>query len=110
MQSSGGLRRDGWYGAGIGNKKLLRDGVPAQALVRKIQSMSEVAQYDITLQVQPTDGSPGYEVQGLFNVADDLFRAAQPGVTVPVRVHPSKPNRVAIDWDAWRVARRSGAE
>ena len=41
------------------------------------------------------DGGAPYELQGLFDVADDLYREATPGVTVPVKVHPSKPKRVA---------------
>jgi hypothetical protein len=104
MESSGGVRRDGWYWGGIGTKKLLRNGVDAQAIIRKIAPMSEDAAFDVTLEVQPPDGTP-YEVQGMFDVADDLYREATPGVTVPVKVHPSKPKRVAIDWDAWRVSR-----
>ena len=104
MESSGGVRRDGWYWGGVGTKKLLRKGVAAEAVIRKIQPMSEDAAFDVTLEVHPSGGAP-YEVQGLFGVADDLFRQATPGVTVPVKVHPSKPKRVAIDWDLWRSSR-----
>ncbi len=108
MESSGGMTRDGWYGMGVGNKKLLRDGVATQAVIQKSKSMSEDARYDVTLEVTPPGGGAPYEVQGLFRMADDLFREAKPGVTVPVKVHPSKPKRVAIDWDTWRTSRRGG--
>ena len=104
MPTSGGMTRDGWYLMGFGTKKLLRDGVAMPAVVRKIRSMTEDASWDVTLEVQPPGGAP-YEVQGLFQVAGDLVGDATPGVTVPVKVHPSKPMRVAIDWDAWRASR-----
>ncbi len=103
MRETGGLTRDGWYGMGIGNKKLLRNGVAADAVLERIQSMSDVAQYDVTIEVRPEGGKP-YEVQGLFRVPDRVVGRVSPGMTLPVKVHPSKPNRVAIDWAAWEAS------
>jgi hypothetical protein len=109
MEVQGGVRRDGWYWGGTGNGKLLRKGTPGRAEIKKIAPMYESAQYDVTLEVQPPGGAP-YELQGLFNVDDSLYKEAKPGVNLPVKIHPDKPTRVAIDWDAWRAERRAASQ
>jgi len=106
MPEMGGTTRDGWYGMGIGNKKLLRQGVAADAVLVKIRSMSDIAQYDVTIQIRPAGEEP-YEVQGLFRVPRHVVGRLSPGLTLPVKVHPSKPKRVAIDWGTWEASQAS---
>jgi hypothetical protein len=103
----GGVARDGWYPIGIGRTKLLREGVAATAELEQIVSMDDEnsfgnAQYDVTINVRPAGGQP-YDVQGLFRVPVRLLSRIDPPLTVPVKVHPTKPKRVAIDWDAWEA-------
>jgi len=107
----GGWQRDGWWPAGIGREKLLRQGVPGTAVIKKFDQLSgegEVNNADITLEVR-MDGAEPYDVQGCFSFADAVpyihnspngAQIVQPGSVVQVRVHPRKPKKLAIDWKA----------
>lgn len=92
---AGGVARDGWWMLGTGRERLLRRGVPGTGVVKKFRFTTEAA--DITLEVR-VEGREPYDVQGLFTVEGRPEVA--PGDVVPVRVHPKKPKRVAIDWNA----------
>ena len=99
----GGLARDGWYPVGLGRGKLLRSGVVGEATVKNFQVMPAEdgrlgKQNDFTLEIR-VPGSAPYELQGLFRIPVELIGSVGVGTVVPVRVHPSKPNRVAIDWE-----------
>jgi hypothetical protein len=105
MEMHGGVARDGWHAIGLGYKKLLKQGKPATALVKSFYEMDEAsnignAQHDFTLEVR-VDGREPYELQGLFRIPAKLVGSVGPGTVVPVKVHPSDPNKVAIDWKAW---------
>ncbi len=109
----GGVGRDGWYPLGAGRKKLLKNGTPAQAVVKSVYWMQDAEdsaplgsmgigneRHDLTLEVHAHGGEP-YEVQGLFRIPVRLLDRVVEGMTVPVKVHPSKPDRVAVDWEAF---------
>ena len=113
MPMRGGVARDGWHGLGLGRKKLLRDGIAATAVVKSFYEMDDAstfgnAQHDFTLEVR-VEGREPYEVQGLFKIPAKLVGTVGPGEVVPVRVHPSEPARVAIDWDGWEPSGTGGA-
>lgn len=98
----GGMARDGWYPAGLGRGKLLRAGVIGEATVKNFQVMPAQdghpgTQNDFTLEIRVPGGAP-YELQGLFRIPVELISSVGTGAVVPVRVHPSKPTRAAIDW------------
>ena len=105
MEMHGGVARDGWNPLGIRRKKLLKDGVPASALVKSFYEMDEAstignAQHEFTLEVRVPQ-QPPYDLQGLFSIPAKLVDSVDAGAIVPVKVHPSEPDRVAIDWDGW---------
>ena len=98
----GGMARDGWYPAGLGRGKLLSAGVIGEATVKNFQVMPSEdgrlgKQNDFTLEIR-VSGSAPYELQGLFRIPVELIGSVGVGTVVPVRVHPSKPARAAIDW------------
>lgn len=122
MERGGGVGRDGWYPLGAGRRKLLKKGKPGQAVIKRVYWMSDHGnesiqstigagneRHDLTLEVH-VDGRDPYEVQGLFRVPVRRFDVVAPGLTVPVKVHPSKPDRVAVDWDALVVPEAPTAE
>jgi hypothetical protein len=93
-----GVKRD-WF-----RKRLLRTGVPATALVKSVEGFSGEAgsgmrQLAWLLEVR-VEGREPYELQGLLTGPPDTTSRIAPGDVVPVRVHPRKPKRVAIDWPA----------
>lgn len=105
MAMHGGMARDGWHGLGMGYKKLLKNGTPATALVKSFYEMDEAstfgnAQHEFTLEVR-VDGQAPYELQGLFRIPVKLIGSVGPGTVVPVKVHPSDPKKVAVDWGSW---------
>ena len=97
---SGGVNREGWHAMGVGRDKLLREGKAGHAVIQKLDIGAD--SNDCTLEVH-VDGSAPYIVQGLFSIPGNVADGVSPGMTVPVKVHPQKPKRVAIDWDAWQV-------
>lgn len=113
MESGGGVGRDGWYPLGAGRRKLLSKGTAAQAVVKRVYWMRDAEdgaplgdigigneRHDLTLEVH-MEGREPYEVQGLFRVPVRLLDRVVEGMTVPVKVHPSKPDRVAVDWETF---------
>jgi hypothetical protein len=53
----------------------------------------------VALQVQPEDGQP-FQIDHREMIDFDEVRRLECGATVPVRLTPGKPRRMAIDWDA----------
>ena len=105
MEMHGGVARDGWHAIGMGYKKLLNSGTPATALVKSFYEMDEAstfgnAQHEFTIEVR-VDGQAPYDLQGLFRIPVKLIGSVGPGTVVPVKVHPSDPKKVAIDWGSW---------
>ena len=100
---AGGLKRDGWYVIGIGRKKLLRNGRSGTALVKKVHDSSEATtewrQFAWELEIH-VDGATPYRVDGLLSGPVTKVRNVNAGSEIPIKVHPTKPGRVAIDWDA----------
>jgi hypothetical protein len=101
----GGVARDGWHAIGLGYKKLLKQGTPATALVKSFYVMDDEstignAQHEFTLEVR-VDGQAPYDLQGLFRIPVKLIGEVGAGIVVPVKVHPSDPKKVAIDWKSW---------
>jgi hypothetical protein len=105
MEMHGGVARDGWNPLGIRRKKLIKEGVAGTALITSFYVMDDestfgLAQHEFTLEVR-VDGREPYELQGLFRVPVKKIDRLLEGATVPVKVHPTEPDRVAIDWDQW---------
>ena len=110
MPMHSGVARDGWLGLGVGYKKLLKNCTPTTALVKSFYEMDEAstfgnAQHEFTLEVR-VDGQAPYELQGLFRIPVKLIGSVGPGTVVPVKVHPSDPNKVAVDWGSWDASAR----
>lgn len=66
--------------------------------------------YRFALEVRLPDRDP-YRVEGVFKVPKRAENtglletgALQPGIELPVRVHPGDDEAVEIDWDAYRAA------
>ncbi|HEX8790987.1 MAG TPA: hypothetical protein VF765_08535 [Polyangiaceae bacterium] len=53
----------------------------------------------MALQVQPENGQP-FQIDHREIIDFDDIRRLQRGATVPVRLTPGNPRRMAIDWDA----------
>ena len=82
-----------------GEGEVLRDGVPAKAIVRgfAMPVADDRFAMEIDLEVQPRNGAP-YPVTYRFPTAR-MKAPLTPGLDVPVKVHPSDPQRIAVQWD-----------
>lgn len=103
MAVQGGVTRDGWNPLGIRRSKLLKDGIDGIALVKRFSMFVDDeggTGYQFKLEVR-VEGQEPYELGGLFRTPSNLVERIRPGAVVPVKVHPSEPRRVAIDWDRW---------
>jgi hypothetical protein len=92
-------------------RSLLRNGVCAEATVREVKALGRTlgiekpgisataSRVTLVLSVRSPGASAFDTVHNEFIVGADL-RHLQVGSTVPLRVDPRNPKRLAIDWDA----------
>ncbi|MGP4097664.1 hypothetical protein [Nonomuraea sp. KM90] len=86
-------------------QRLLATGIPAQAVV---ESMGDTG---MTVNGQPVvafvlgvrlEGGQAYRVTHRQSLPRIPMGVVAPGAVVPVKVDPQRPERVRIDWAAWR--------
>lgn len=84
-----------------GQGEVLRDGTPAGALVKGPPMPVEGDRFamQILLEVQPPGGGAPYEVNYVFPAAR-MKAGLMPGQTVPIKIHPDDPRRIAVHWGA----------
>lgn len=88
-------------------QEILETGVPARALAIGIPQQVPDDPYamHIPVEVHPP-GSPSYVVKHVFHSA--LVKGPlQIGADLPVKIHPTDPNRIAVDWDEYRASVQS---
>jgi hypothetical protein len=96
-------------------EKLLETGTPARAVVKEFRQQWDTdddalvshqsvrwGNSKMTLEVQPEGGAP-YDWSGEMWVRVKIYNELPGelvGSTVPVKVDPADPQKVAVDWDA----------
>src|SRR3954447_13451172 len=87
-----------------GQGEVLKEGTPASAIVKGPPMPIEGDRFamQILLEVQPPDGRAPYEVTYVFPAAR-VKAGLMPGQTVPIKVMPGDPQRVAVHWDAQKA-------
>ena len=95
--------------AGGVDAEVLRDGVPAQAVLLMVQPTGTTVEVgnglvqrvcEFAVQVIP-DGAPEYRTVVRQRIPEIMLARIEPGVTrVAAKVHPQDPNRVALDFAA----------
>lgn len=87
-----------------GEHEVLAEGVAARAVAKGFAEPvpGERFAMRIVLTVHPPAGAP-YDVVHVFPVSR-MKTALVPGMDIPVKVHPSDPQRVAVQWDAQQGA------
>jgi hypothetical protein len=98
------------FGRMFGVPSPMQGGVPATARVKVVRSLGRsigirrpgltavLTKINLVFSVQPPDG-PAVDVpHSEFVIATDL-RLLQVGATVPVRIAPGRPHRMAIAWE-----------
>ncbi|MEU1725080.1 DUF3592 domain-containing protein [Nonomuraea sp. NPDC048881] len=86
-------------------QRLLATGIPAQAVVESMadthMSVNDQPVVSFGLVVQPHEG-PAYRVAHRQTLPRIPMGLVVPGAVLPVKVDPARPDRVRIDWAAWR--------
>jgi hypothetical protein len=86
---------------GLGpNRQILQSGVRGQAVIRNVWQTGTYVNYNpqigMQLEVTPPSGVP-YTAQVMAVVPMVNIPQFQPGVTVPVKIHPTDPSKVELD-------------
>ncbi len=82
------------------NRGVLQNGMPAQAKIVNVRQtgvmLNNQPQILFDLEVQPPGGAP-YRTQTKAVIPMVNIPQFQPGVEVPVKIHPSDPTQVVMD-------------
>ena len=82
------------------NRSVLQNGVPAQAKIMSVQQtgvmVNNQPQVAFDLEVRPPGGMP-YRTQAKAVIPIVNIPQFQPGVQVPVKIHPTDPTQVVMD-------------
>lgn len=82
------------------NREILQSGIPAQATIRQVWQTGTFVNYNpqigMQLEVQPPTGTP-YLAQVNAVVPMVNIPQFQPGVVVPVKIHPTDPSKVELN-------------
>ena len=81
----------------------MADGIPATAQVVSVGVTTGMMNMDPILPVEllvEQDGAPPRPVSATLVVPMAHLYRVQPGASLPVRISPSDPNSVAVDWTA----------
>ncbi len=86
---------------GLGpNREILQSGIPAQATIRQVWQTGTFVNYNpqigLQLEVMPPNGAP-YMTQVNAVVPMVNIPQFQPGVVVPVKIHPTDPSKVELN-------------
>jgi len=90
------------------SSEILANGIPGQGVVVAHGTPERGAQWfnlDIDLEVH-VNGRRPYRVNNMYMVPAGA--AIGPGVTLPIKVDPSDPSKIAIDWDTAQRAPARG--
>jgi len=91
----------GLYLRGVDNSAILANGVSATAQVQSVQDTGvTINNFNMVLKVGllvTVPGAPAYTAKTRVMLGRTSWGAIQPGMTVPVKVDPKDPSRVAID-------------
>ncbi|MGW2159046.1 hypothetical protein [Nonomuraea sp. NPDC001699] len=86
-------------------QRLLATGIPAPAVVESMadthMTVNDQPVVSFGLVVQPDEG-PAYRVAHRQTLPRVPMGLVVPGAVLPVKVDPARPDRVRIDWAAWR--------
>src|SRR4051794_23475243 len=87
-----------------GQGEVLSKGTPSSAVVKGPPMPIEGDRFamQILLDVTPPGGGSAYEVNYVFPAAR-MKAGLMPGQTVPIKVMPGDPQRVAVHWDAQKA-------
>jgi len=82
------------------NRQILQSGTRAQAVIRNVWQTGTYVNYNpqigMQLEVTPPNGVP-YTAQVMAVVPMVNIPQFQPGVSVPVKIHPTDPSKVELD-------------
>jgi len=82
-------------------QQLLQNGTPAKATIKSFQDTGTLVNFNpqvvLDLSVAP-DGKPAYDAQLTTSVPQVYLGQLQAGKTIGVKVDPSDPSSIAIDW------------
>ena len=87
-----------------GEKEVLKDGVPAKAVVKGFAEPVPGDKFamHIPLEIHAPDGAP-YVIDYVFPTTR-MKAAITVGMEIPVKVLPDQPERVAVQWDAQQAS------
>jgi hypothetical protein len=82
------------------NRSILQNGIPAKARILSVQQTGVMVNYQpqvaFQLEVTPPGGAP-YQAQAKAVIPIVNIPQFQPGVEVPVKIHPTDPTQVVLD-------------
>jgi hypothetical protein len=82
------------------NRGILQNGIPAKAKIVSVQQTGVMVNYQpqvaFQLEVTPPNGVP-YQAQTKAVIPMVNIPQFQPGVEVPVKIHPTDPSKVVMD-------------
>jgi hypothetical protein len=82
------------------NKGILQNGIPAKAKIVGVQQTGVMVNYQpqvaFQLEVTPPGGTP-YQAQAKAVIPMVNIPQFQPGIEVPVKIHPTDPSQVVLD-------------
>lgn len=86
-----------------GDDEVLKTGTPAKGVVKGFAEPLPGDRFamHIPIEVHPREGEP-YQVDYVFSAAR-MKAAVSVGMEVAVKVHPSDPNKIAVQWDAQKA-------
>ena len=87
-----------------GEKAILKNGIPTKATVQGFTTPVPTDPFamQIPLDVEPPGGGTPYRVNYVFPTAR-MKSAISVGLIVPVKVDPTDPQKIAVQWDAQRA-------
>lgn len=104
MPSIAGAFRDiGAMADDRGEREVLEAGTPAKAVVKGFPEPVPGDRFamQIPLEVHPTGGAP-YPLNYVFP-STRMKAGLMVGTEIPVKIHPSDPLRIAVQWDALKA-------
>jgi hypothetical protein len=82
------------------NRSILQNGIPAKAQILSVQQTGVMVNYQpqiaFQLEVHPPSGAP-YQAQAKAVIPMVNIPQFQPGIEVPVKIHPTDPTQVVLD-------------
>ena len=82
------------------DKSILKNGIDAKARIVSVQQTSVMVNYQpqiaFTLEIHPPGGTP-YQAQTKAVIPMVNIPQLQPGVEVPVKIHPTDPTKIALN-------------